>query len=38
MEEIVNKLESTGCEVNIRNCGVFMTRLSELSMDLTHTI
>ena len=21
MEEIVNKLESTGCEVNIRNCG-----------------
>ena len=21
MDEIVNKLESTGCEVNIRNCG-----------------
>lgn len=26
MDEIVNKLESTGCEVNIRNCsGVYDT-------------
>lgn len=21
MEEILNKLESTGCEINVRNCG-----------------